>query len=280
MSIKPSARAQILVKVLKSHISTSDKAAFLKQCGDVFNFARAAEPANDDGWEAFRDAEVLDSLLVIASTLDLRDVAAITLLEAVLMHLRTVFLDPNTTAMICSHPRMKAALLNHMPQIIASTHDALQTSHIPEDAQPASMRESALTIAGALLMSPTFKEDEPLPDAIPLIHGTNILSSYFKTGDFDNEAIERVLEHHTPENIARRSRELFEIDAPSVDPMLFGAIRFMLAVNQSPRMHRSLAEAGVHISMIQRYWRWIASKKRSEEDMCSLARAVATATNS
>ncbi|KAG9050728.1 hypothetical protein FS837_003066, partial [Tulasnella sp. UAMH 9824] len=303
MSIKPNARAQILVKLLKSHISTSDKAAFLKQCGDVFNFARAAEPSNDDGWEAFRDAEVLESLLVIASTLDLRDVAAITLLEAVLIHLRTVFLDSNTTALICSHPRMKAALLNHMPQIIASTHDALQNSHIPEDAQPASMRESALTIAGALLMTPTFKEDEPFlqsldkdyvlyilfetyiiseptPDAIPLAYGTSILSSYFKTGDFNNEAIGRVLEHHTPESIARRSLDLFEIDALGLDSMLWGAMYFMLSVNHSPKMHRPLAEAGVHIAMIQRYWRWIASKRRTEEDMCSLARTVATATNS
>ncbi|KIO32226.1 hypothetical protein M407DRAFT_18796 [Tulasnella calospora MUT 4182] len=303
MSIKPNTRAQILVKILRGHVSVSDKTLVIKQCGDVFHFARITEPVDDDSWEAFRDAEVLDSLLEISSTLDLIDVAAITLLEAVLRHLRTVFLNPITTTMICSHPRMNAILLKYMPQIIASTYDALQTSNIPEDAQSASIRESALTIVGALLMSSTFKEDEtflksldkdyvlqilfetyiiskPMPEAIPLKYGTAILSSYFKDGNFDNEAIERVLEHHTAEKIAQRSLDLFKIDLLSMDSMLSGALHFLLSVNHSPKMHRPLVEAGVHLSMIQRYWRWIASKRRSEEEMCSFARAMATATNS
>ncbi|KAG8920554.1 hypothetical protein FRC01_000701, partial [Tulasnella sp. 417] len=70
-------RAQVLVKILRSHISPFDKVGFLKQCSDVFNFAHAPAPHSDPSWDAFKGAEVLESLLIIGSTLNLRDVGPV-----------------------------------------------------------------------------------------------------------------------------------------------------------------------------------------------------------
>ncbi|KAG8956345.1 hypothetical protein FRC04_004425 [Tulasnella sp. 424] len=205
--------------------------------------------------------------------------------------------------LISSHPRMKAALLNHMPHVVATAHRASPTARSSEDTQLASIRMSTLIVIGALLKTEAFKDDEeflrsldrekvlsvlletyitsqPIPDAIQLGYGTTILSSYLRDGVFDNTAIEGILEHHTTEDVARRCLELFASDTLSVDPMSFGPIHIMLCANHSPKMHRPLIEAGAHKLTIERYWRWIASKKRNEEDMCSSARDMATAINS
>lgn len=66
----PDSQAHLLVKLLKSSISTAEKAAILPKFGQIFSFAQLAKPGDDQNWEAFRDAEVLDSLLLLVSNID------------------------------------------------------------------------------------------------------------------------------------------------------------------------------------------------------------------
>ncbi|KAG8950491.1 hypothetical protein FRC04_007506 [Tulasnella sp. 424] len=250
-----------------------------------------------EDWEAFRDAEVLDCFLLLVSDLDLNSTIAMNPLGVVLNHFKNLFICPSVAIKISSYPRMKVALSNHMSHVVATVHRARQTAQNSEDVQLASIQISTLIVIGALLKTQVFKDDEgfllsldrekvlsilfetyitsePTPDAIHLGYGTTILTSYFKNGVFDNTAIDEILEHHTTEDVARRCLELFESESLSLDSPPFGSMHFMLCANHSPKMHRPLVEAGALGLITEMYWRWVALKRRNEEDMCLYARAM------
>lgn len=74
MTTTPDSQAQLLVKLLKSPVSTAEKVPFLLKFGHIFSFAQLPKPGDDQNWEAFRDAEVLDSLLLLVPNIDANDV--------------------------------------------------------------------------------------------------------------------------------------------------------------------------------------------------------------